>query len=284
MLSHVVSDLYESYVNEVLKPQIGQSGAQEKPDNAQQKPDAAGGGTSVKRIRQAVYDIRYRARREDIPLETAFTQYMSHTSMNSLERKAVREKLGFVSGGGGSSIKEELRGHEEKKFKVRVTDKQSGKTYVRSATRRKIQQLRSNPFISSVEMTRYGKGYEGEEKKGEQTASVTSGKGLNPGAGEKYEKKYGKGGKNTVGDLDRDGTKEPDKHEYAGVKDNAIKKAIKKAGGKKKEEAVKEEFSNWRNDFEIFEASVDDDIESSNEKKIKEKNIKVINKIFDFED
>ena len=38
------------------------------------------GGTaenSAKRIRQAVYDIRYRARREDIDLKQAFSQYMS---------------------------------------------------------------------------------------------------------------------------------------------------------------------------------------------------------------
>ena len=31
---------------------------------------------SEKRIRQAVYDIRYRARREDIDLKAAFAQYM----------------------------------------------------------------------------------------------------------------------------------------------------------------------------------------------------------------
>ena len=42
------------------------------------------GGTaenSAKRIRQAVYDIRYRARREDIDLKQAFSQYMSNTCL-----------------------------------------------------------------------------------------------------------------------------------------------------------------------------------------------------------
>ena len=49
-----------------------------------ESPAAKGGGGkgaseegSEKRIRQAVYDIRYRARREDIDLKAAFAQYMS---------------------------------------------------------------------------------------------------------------------------------------------------------------------------------------------------------------
>ena len=57
------------------------------------------GGTaenSAKRIRQAVYDIRYRARREDIDLKQAFSQYMSNTSMDQKDRAEVRAKL-FLS-------------------------------------------------------------------------------------------------------------------------------------------------------------------------------------------
>ena len=34
------------------------------------------GGDSEKKIRQAVYDIRYRARREGIDLRAAYSQYM----------------------------------------------------------------------------------------------------------------------------------------------------------------------------------------------------------------
>ena len=37
---------------------------------------------SEKRIRQAVYDIRYRARREGVDLKAAFSQYMSHSSLS----------------------------------------------------------------------------------------------------------------------------------------------------------------------------------------------------------
>ena len=66
------------------------------------------------------------------------------------------------------------------KYKIRVTDKKTGKSYTRMADREKIAELRKNPNISSVEMTGYGTPYEGEKKKGEQTSKVKSGKGLDP--------------------------------------------------------------------------------------------------------
>ena len=76
---------------------------------------------------------------------------------------------------------DELTEEESKgKYKVRVTDKKTGKSYVRMADRTKIAELRKNPNISSVEMTGYGTPYEGEKKKGEQTAKTKSGKGLDP--------------------------------------------------------------------------------------------------------
>ena len=70
------------------------------------KPEAKGGSGkgaseegSEKKIRQAVYDIRYRARREDIDLKAAFSQYMSNSSLSQAERTAVREKLFGKTGG-----------------------------------------------------------------------------------------------------------------------------------------------------------------------------------------
>jgi len=97
-----------------------------------------------------------------------------------------------------------------RKYKVRVTDKKSGKSYTRMADRAKISELRKNPNISSVEMTGYGSPYEGEKKKGSQTAAVKSGKGL--------AKK----------DYDGDGKVESPTAEYKGSKDKAIKKALHK--------------------------------------------------------
>ena len=49
---------------------------------------------------------------------------------------------------------------QEKKYKIRVTDKKTGKSYTRFADRAKISELRKNPNISSVEMTGYGSPYE----------------------------------------------------------------------------------------------------------------------------
>ena len=56
----------------------------------------------------------------------------------------------------------------EKEFKVRVTDKKTNNSYVRMASRSKIGELRSNPGISSVEMTGYGETTKSEKvgKKG----------------------------------------------------------------------------------------------------------------------
>ena len=182
------------------------------------KPDAKKGGTaenSAKRIRQAVYDIRYRARREDIDLKQAFSQYMSNTSMDQKDRAEVRAKL-FGKGGGvseqyigasddwalesfskaftsvfehhqkdkdGNTIPHEdelvteyerkLSEEKARKYKVRVTDPKTEKSYVRYADREKITALRGKGL--KVEMTEYGTPYEGEKKRGEQTAKALGG-------------------------------------------------------------------------------------------------------------
>ena len=138
-----------------------------------------------KRIRQAVYDIRYRARREDIDLRQAFSQYMQNSGLSQAERTAVRGKLFGKEGGSVSerysdagqlvsdsvakafnkvfvegidkemelSYLEELKADPIKKYQVRVTDAKTERTYVRLADRSKITQLRQNPNIKSFEMT-----------------------------------------------------------------------------------------------------------------------------------
>lgn len=240
-----LNDISAVYAQEVFKPQLGKSAPSgDGPKKVEKGKDDA--ESSAKRIRQATYDIRYRARREDIKLDQAFTQYMGHTTMSGPEKAAVKEKLGLADagGGGGTAVKEEVEG---KKFKVRVTDKESGKSYVRYATREKINQLRANPNISSVEMTGYGSPYEGEKKKGEATADVASGKGLS--------KK----------DYDGDGKVESGAKEYRGAVHNAIQK---RQGGKpdgKDTSNVKEGFSDWRQDLSEVMDVVD---KEDNEKQI----------------
>ena len=90
---------------------------------------------------------------------------------------------------------------EDGKYKIRVTDKKSGKSYVRMADRAKIAELRKNPNIASVEMTGYGSPYDKADGKG---------------SSKKKAKK----------DFDGDGKVESPKAEYKGSKDKAIKKAI----------------------------------------------------------
>ena len=168
---------------------------------------------SEKRIRQAVYDIRYRARREDIDLKAAFAQYMSNSSLSQADRTAVREKIFGKTGGMSEkyintadelavdgvanalykvfvekkdddkeielAYLQQLDEQPGQKYKVRVTDK-NGRSYVRFADRAKITELRQNPNIESVEMTEHGDAYEGERKKGKMTAKVKAGKKLDP--------------------------------------------------------------------------------------------------------
>ena len=201
---------------------------------------------SEKRIRQAVYDIRYRARREDIDLKAAFAQYMSNSSLSQADRTAVREKIFGKTGGMAEKYintadelavdgvanalykvfvekKEEDKEIElayiqqlaedeaNKKYKVRVTDK-NGRSYVRFADRAKITELRQNPNIESVEMTEYGEPYEGERKKGKMTAKAKGG-GLDP---------VGKEDKDIDNDGDHDKT-----DKYLLKRRKAIGKAIR---------------------------------------------------------
>ena len=145
------------------------------------KKGAAGGTeeNSEKRVRQAVYDIRYRARREDIDLKAAYSQYMSNTSMSAQEQAQVKAKLFGKEGGvkeqvsvdGADWVVEDLSAAMKKVFvakeegpielvyermmqakrdgkdtvlySIRVTDPKSGKTYTRDANREKITQLRA---------------------------------------------------------------------------------------------------------------------------------------------
>jgi hypothetical protein len=107
----------------------------------------------------------------------------------------------------------------ERKYKVRVTDKKTGNSYIRYATRSKISELRANPNISSVEMTEYGTPYDSEARGGKQTAAAKSGR-----------------------DYDGDGKVESGAKEYRGAVHNAIQR---RKGGKpdgRDTSSVREEF------------------------------------------
>ena len=99
---------------------------------------------------------------------------------------------------------------DEKTYKVRVTDKTTGNSYVRMASRAKIADLRGNPNISSVEMTSYGEPTKSEKYKGKSTAKAKQ--GLDPVGKED-------------GDVDNDGDKDKS-DKYLMKRRKAIGKAI----------------------------------------------------------
>ena len=119
---------------------------------------------------------------------------------------------------------DELKESDEKTFKIRVTDKKTGKSYVRMASRTKIAELRANSNVSSVEMTGYGEPAKSEKYKGKSTAATKSGKGLDPVGKED-------------GDINNDGKKDKT-DKYLMNRRKAIGKAI----------AAKEDY-NWQNGF-----------------------------------
>ena len=203
------------------------------------------GEGSEKKIRQAVYDIRYRARREGIDLRAAYSQYMSNSNLTAPEQAAVRAKLFGKDGGGDKkesydammndgatsavakamfkvfvekNIKEEEIQEDatsEKKYKVRVIDEKSGKSYVRYANREKITALRAKGL--KVEMTEHGDPYEGTKREGK-------GK-MDPVAKKPSDRD---------GDVNNDGKKDgTDKYIYN--RRDAINKAIEKRKGMKEE-------------------------------------------------
>ena len=73
-------------------------------------PMAQGGdkkdsGDSEKRIKQAVYDIRYRAKQSGMDLRAAFAQYMSGSKLSAQEQAVVKAKL-FGKGKAVKEVKE----------------------------------------------------------------------------------------------------------------------------------------------------------------------------------
>jgi len=84
----------------------------------------------------------------------------------------------FVEGVSVEEV-EDIVESDEKKYWIVVTDKKTGNTYRRQATRAKIAELRSNPNIRRVEMTGYHP-KETDDKQGRKTSKVKSGQGLDP--------------------------------------------------------------------------------------------------------
>ena len=180
---------------------------------AAKKEGGKGGGKgeqgSEKKVRQAVYDIRYRARREDIDLKQAFSQYMSNSSLSPQERAMVRAKLFGKDGGSVAEqytfesvdwavdgvanalfkvfvegvekaeepiqlvYERQMESKEGTKYHISVSDPKTGRKYTRFATREKITQLRAKGL--RVEMSEH------EDSRERASASKkSSGRKLDP--------------------------------------------------------------------------------------------------------
>jgi hypothetical protein len=188
------------------------------------------GKTPEERAKQAVYDIRYKAKRDEMSLLQAYTEYMKSSSISGQERNMVKEKL-FPKVSGGMKAedfnpilknaasdnvakalfkvfveKKEINIEDLKEFytrrnsrgevvfHVRITDKKTKNSYTRDVTREKLNKLRANPNID-IEMSEYRKDSEIERTRGALTARVAAGKGLDPVGQED-------------GDVDNDGDKD----------------------------------------------------------------------------
>ena len=190
---------------------------------------AAGNSSLEQQASQLTSDIKYKAR-----------QKMKGTSGSSMSpgqvQQLYRQLLGSSSAPGGVkaivkkklfkeqidtgvvSVSEHVKDSssyvysrvfseaEEKKFIVRVTDRETGNTSYRKADRAKISELRANKNISSVEIT--GRKEVDDAYKGDPKPNY--------------------GGKKAKKDYDGDGKVESGTAEYMGSRDKAIKKSMAK--------------------------------------------------------
>ena len=117
---------------------------------SRQISEQGGDAALQKRIRQAVYDIRYKARKDELDLRHAYSQYIGKSGLDQTGKEAVQNKLFGKSQQAESNV---LEAASSNKYKVRVSDNETGKTYIRYAKRDKISKLRSK---GSVEMTGHG--------------------------------------------------------------------------------------------------------------------------------
>ena len=103
-----------------------------------------------KRIRQAVYDIRYKARKDELDLRHAYSQYIGKSGLDQTGKEAVQNKLFGKRQQAESNV---LESAGSNKYKVRFSDPETEKTTIKYAKRDKINKLRTK---GSVEMTGHG--------------------------------------------------------------------------------------------------------------------------------
>lgn len=195
----------------------------------------------IEKLRNSQYDLPIKTRAIQIlrgdGQKKEIKEFASHNVARALYSVFVEQPSKLIDEEYIEKLKRELseadQSPNERKYKVRVTDKDTKNSYIRWANRSKINELRANPNIASVEMLDlYGspEPNESERTKGAQTASVTAGKGLKNNDGN-LANNYPPYNKVTRGDViagatgkDQMGGKKKVKEEFIGEKDNGDKK------------------------------------------------------------
>ena len=79
------------YVHEVLQPQISAAEKEASTEKRREYTTEEEG----KRVKQATYDIKYRSRREGIPLGESYDEYISKWDLTIKEEEVIKQKLGL---------------------------------------------------------------------------------------------------------------------------------------------------------------------------------------------
>ena len=93
---------------------------------SRQISEQGGDAALKKRIRQAVYDIRYKARKDELDLRHAYSQYIGKSGLDQTGKEAVQNKLFGKSQQAESSVIESAGAN---KYKVRFSNPEDKKTY-----------------------------------------------------------------------------------------------------------------------------------------------------------
>lgn len=110
MKKHIAEELPATRHTQATQSRPGgdnkpQSGGAPKPED---KSGRTVEGDVDKQVRQAIYDIRYRARREGISLEQAYSQYIANSNLSQDAKMRIKEAL-FPKGGDAQKEKEEAK-------------------------------------------------------------------------------------------------------------------------------------------------------------------------------
>ena len=218
------------------KPQQS-GGAQKSGDNS-----VSGTSDSVdKQVRQAIYDIRYRARRENISLEQAYSQYIANSNLPQEAKMRIKEAL-FPKGGEGGG-KEEASNESYTSRGVDLAEKSLSNAFYKVFVEGIEEKVDEDALREA-----FTKG-EGEGKKYKVKVTDKNGRSYvrwanrekvatlraNPNIqsvemtdyGDTYEGDEDEG-KKAKKDYDGDGKVETSTQEWKGSRDKAIKKAMAK--------------------------------------------------------